>query len=72
MQLFPFTISETCPFVTSLDDPEDLAILRDFRDKVLSQNVSGIIFTFLFYRNAPELTHLLNQHEIERKGTEYG
>ena len=62
-ELFPFTISETCPFVSSLDDPEDLAILRDFRDEVLSQDVSGVIFTFLFYRNAPELTDLLNQHE---------
>lgn len=62
-ELFPFTISETCPLVTSLDDPEDLAILRDFRDKVLSQDVSGVIFTFLFYRNAPEVTNLINQHE---------
>lgn len=60
---FPFVISETCPFATSLDDPEELATLRDFRDKVLSKNVSGIIFTFLFYRNAPELTRLLGQHE---------
>ncbi len=62
-QLFPFTISETCPLVASLDDPEDLATLREFRDKVLSQNVSGIIFTFLFYRNAAELTLLLDRNE---------
>jgi hypothetical protein len=25
--------------------------------------VSGVIFTFLFYRNAPELTNLLNQNK---------
>ena len=60
---FPFEISETCPFATFLDNPEGLAALRDFRDKVLSQHVSGVVFTFLFYRNAPELTRLLSQHK---------
>ena len=59
---FPFNF-RNCPLVASLDDPEDLATLREFRDKVLSQNVSGIIFTFLFYRNAAELTLLLDRNE---------
>jgi hypothetical protein len=62
-ELFPFAISGSCPLVTALDDPGELAALRDFRDKVLSQHLSGIIFTFLFYRNAPELTRLLTRHE---------
>jgi len=61
--LFPFTISENCPLAASLDDPQDLATLREFRDKILSRDINGIIFTYLFYRNASELTGLLKQDE---------
>ena len=61
--LFPFTISENCPLATFLDDPQALATLREFRDKVLSRDINGIIFTYLFYRNASELTGLLKQNE---------
>jgi hypothetical protein len=61
--LFPFAISETCPLAASLDDPQDLATLREFRDTVLSRDINGIIFTYLFYRNASELTGLLEQNE---------
>jgi hypothetical protein len=65
---FPFTISKACPLVATLDDAKDLAALRGFRDNVLSQHTSGIIFTFLFYRNAPELTQLLDQFsELKEK-----
>jgi hypothetical protein len=55
--------SAACPIAASVDDQEQISTLRNFRDNVLSKNVVGQIFTYLFYRNAPELTELLSQHD---------
>jgi len=59
--------SATCPFATSIDDQEQLATLRSFRDNILSKNIFGQIFTYLFYRNAAELTAILQQSDDIRE-----
>jgi len=67
----PVESADTCPFVASLDDQEQINTLRSFRDNVLSKNIIGQIFTHLFYRNAPELTALLKQHEDLRERVKF-
>jgi hypothetical protein len=52
--------SDTCPLTAAVDDQEQLNTLRSFRDNVLSKNIVGQIFTYLFYRNAAELTAILS------------
>ena len=59
--------TETCPIAASVDDQEQLATLRSFRDNVLSKNIFGQIFTYLFYRNAAELTAILKQNDDIRE-----
>jgi hypothetical protein len=59
--------SETCPIAAVVDDQEQLNTLRSFRDTVLSKHIAGQILTYLFYRNAPELTALLKQHDDLRE-----
>ena len=67
----PVESADTCPFVASLDDQGQINTLRSFRDNVLSKNIIGQIFTHLFYRNAPELTALLKQHEDLRERVKF-
>lgn len=55
--------SDTCPLVAAVDDQEQINTLRSFRDNVLSKNIVGQIFTYLFYRNAAELTVILSQRD---------
>jgi hypothetical protein len=55
--------SDTCPLAAAVDDQEQLNTLRSFRDNVLSTNIVGQIFTYLFYRNAAELTAILSQRD---------
>jgi hypothetical protein len=55
--------SDTCPLTAAVDDQDQLNTLRRFRDNVLSKNIVGQIFTYLFYRNAAELTAILQQHD---------
>jgi hypothetical protein len=59
--------SADCPIAASVDDQEQLATLRSFRDNVLSKNIFGQIFTFIFYRNAAELTAILKQNDDIRE-----
>ncbi len=59
--------SAACPIAASIDDQGQLATLRSFRDNVLSKNIFGQIFTFIFYRNAAELTAILDQNDDIRE-----
>jgi hypothetical protein len=58
---------ETCPLVTAVDDQEQINTLRKFRDDVLSKTIFGQIFTYLFYRNATELTVILQENDTIRE-----
>jgi hypothetical protein len=55
--------SDACPLADAVDDQEQINILSSFRDNVLSKNIVGQIFTYLFYRNAAELTVILKQRD---------
>jgi hypothetical protein len=58
---------ENCPLVTAIDDREQINTLRKFRDDVLSKTIFGQIFTYLFYRNATELTAILQEDDTMRE-----
>ncbi len=59
--------SDACPLTAAVDDQEQLDTLRRFRDNVLSKNIVGQILTYLFYRNAAELTVILTQRDDLRE-----
>ncbi len=63
--------SATCPLSAAVDDQGWLDTLRSFRDNVLLKNIVGQIFVQLFYRNAPELTAIIDQHHDMRERLQF-
>ena len=55
----------------AVDDQGRLDTLRSFRDNVLLKNIVGQIFVHLFYRNASELTAIIDQHHDMRERLQF-
>jgi|GEM_PF-1310980 len=51
-------VSSSCPFLSSLDNPQDIHTLRIFRDSMLN-NISGIILTSFYYKNHTEISKII-------------
>jgi hypothetical protein len=52
-----------CPAgVASISDPDDLDVLREFRDKVMARSKTGRMLTEAYYQHASELTQILLQN----------
>ncbi len=55
-------VQPSCPFVTSLENQEEIKILRNFRDHILKENVLGLILIYFYYRHSSEVTEILLQN----------
>jgi len=54
-------VTPSCPFVSSLDNPQDIHTLRVFRDSMLN-NISGIILTSFYYKNYTEISRIIAEN----------
>ena len=50
-----------CPFIGSLDNQEDIKVLRTLRDSMLD-NLFGLILTCIYYQNSDEIASILSEN----------
>jgi len=56
-----------CPFMSTLDNQDDIDTLRILRDSMLD-NIFGLILTCIYYQNAAEVTSILSENpELQDK-----
>jgi hypothetical protein len=56
-----------CPAEITTNNSSNLKVLKNYRDKILTQSESGREYIKLYYQHAPEVTSLLIEHSELRK-----